>query len=65
MAYNTGPGNVNRIIKQLGTKDWQEIVKRKDEVKRIAPATAKWTIPYLTRVFGRKGILEVAREVFV
>jgi preprotein translocase subunit YajC len=55
-AYNAGAGNVNKAVAKYG-KDWQAMIEKK--------ALPSVTRKYLKRMFGRGGVLDTAKRIFV
>ncbi len=63
MAYNAGVGSVNGITKIVGSTDWQEIIKNVDKYKNKYPLFVKFTVPYVSQLFGEGGVVEKAKKV--
>jgi len=61
MAYNTGPGNVNKAIRGTGSKDWENIYENRSKIP--VAATRKWTMPYVRKIFGKGGVHDIAKTM--
>ena len=61
MAYNTGPGNVTKSIRAIGSRDWETIYANRSKIP--VKATRKWTMPYLRKIFGLGGVHDIAKTL--